>query len=290
MKNKIILLVFCILCCSTHTYSIDRDNTERLRDSLTNHYRGDSLKQKVVSFLMDNIKYHASVKGRLLDEYYDKLTGIEERFSYPECLDIIYSLADSTRILGDADYKRVPDIECVSMEYLVENIDHAFNRWKDGHFARHLSFEQFCEYLLPYKLTNENVESWREELYGKYRSCMESIYNIDDKKWSAYWGASQVNDRIKQEKIFIHSIPYIGNVNLPVRVLKNLRMGECSDYTYKTAYIMRACGIPVAIDFTPQWPTRPHSHQWNVVLDNSGKNIPFMGAESNPGYPCKILL
>ena len=64
-------------------------------------------------------------------------------------------------------------------------------------------------------------------------------------------------------------------------------MGECEDYAELTAYIMRACGIPVGIDFTPQWPFRSSGHYWNTLLDNSGKNIPFMGGESNPGYPCK---
>jgi hypothetical protein len=54
-------------------------------------------------------------------------------------------------------------------------------------------------------------------------------------------------------------------------------------------YVMRAVGIPVGIDFLPQWPYRTQGHNWNVVLDSTGKIIMFMGAEDNPGTPHKPL-
>ena len=42
------------------------------------------------------------------------------------------------------------------------------------------------------------------------------------------------------------------------------------------------------MDFTPQWPFLDLGHSWNVLLANNGKNIPFSGAESNPGEPHKL--
>jgi hypothetical protein len=53
--------------------------------------------------------------------------------------------------------------------------------------------------------------------------------------------------------------------------------------TYLTVFVMRALGIPVSADFTPQWANRSMGHQWNVVLDKEGRNIDFMGTYSNPG-------
>ncbi|MDR1121253.1 MAG: discoidin domain-containing protein [Dysgonamonadaceae bacterium] len=73
----------------------------------------------------------------------------------------------------------------------------------------------------------------------------------------------------------------------PASFLENIKMGNCKDYAQYAVYVMRACGIPVCMDYTPQWPFRSHGHNWNVLLDNSGKEIPFMGGESNPGYPNK---
>ena len=258
-----------------------------LRRMLTEHYASDAEKQQAAAWLLDNMQYHGTVRSALQDEYYNKLTRIAHSTVYPECEPLIYGLADSVYAVPDKGFRRMADADAVTAEYLIGNIDHAFDRWRNGNFARHLSFPEFCEWLLPYRLTNENLCEWRERLYKEYKRGIESLQQIADKNHSAYWAAAQVNDLLKQDRIFIHLIPHLGGVNLPAPVLASLRMGECDDYAFKAAYTMRACGIPVCVDFTPQWPTRPHGHHWNVVLNNNGRTVPFMGSESNPGYPCK---
>ena len=258
-----------------------------LRHTLTEHYSDDAEKRRAATWLIDNMPYHGTVRSPLQDEYYNRMTAIEHSTAYPECEPLIYALADSVYAVGENGFRHVADADAVTAEYLIGNIDHAFDRWRNGNFARHLSFSEFCEWLLPYRLTNENLCEWRGRLYGEYNRGLDAISQIADKNRSAYWAAAQVNDIIKLDRMFIHAIPHLGGVNLPAPVLARLRMGECDDYAFKCAYVMRACGIPVSIDFTPQWPTRPHGHHWNVVLGNNGHSIPFMGSESNPGYPCK---
>ena len=49
---------------------------------------------------------------------------------------------------------RVMDINIIDAEYLAENIDYAFRAWELP-WAKDLSFEDFCQYLLPYKMGNE---------------------------------------------------------------------------------------------------------------------------------------
>ena len=58
--------------------------------------------------------------------------------------------------------------------------------------------------------------------------------------------------------------------------------GVCEDYVQIACAAMRGCGIPSAVDFTPQWPFRAQGHSWNVVLANDGRNLPFSGVETNP--------
>lgn len=62
--------------------------------------------------------------------------------------------------------------------------------------ARHLSFGESCEWLLSYRMTNENLCEWRERLYGEYKRGLGAISQIADKNRSAYWAAAQVNDII----------------------------------------------------------------------------------------------
>jgi len=61
-----------------------------------------------------------------------------------------------------------------------------------------------------------------------------------------------------------------------------LQTGVCDDAAKMTALIMRSCGIPVAVDFTPYWANSSQGHTWNAVITHH-RGIPFMGTESNPG-------
>lgn len=48
---------------------------------------------------------------------------------------------------------------------------------------------------------------------------------------------------------------------------------------------MRSKGIPVGIDFTPQWPDRLYGHYWCVFPNLRGKTSMFNPFASNPDYP-----
>ena len=167
-----------------------------LRRTLTAHYSDDAEKRRAAAWLLDNMPYHGTVRSPLQDEYYNRLTAIEHSTAYPECEPLIYALADSVYAVQEKGFERVADADAVTAEYLIGNIDHAFDRWRNGSFARHLSFSEFCEWLLPYRLTNENLCEWRERLYGEYKRGLDAISQIADKNRSAYWAAAQVNDII----------------------------------------------------------------------------------------------
>lgn len=255
-----------------------------------NHYKKtpkDSLKYKAACFLIENMQYHYTYSSEKLTTYYNAIDSINiKNGNVKQCIQAYNDLYDR---LGNPnlDLKIVEDTESLKSDYLIRNIDHAYRQWKEEFWSLHLSFDDFCEYLLPYRVGEEKVEEWREELEKRYLSRILWLQEQDDKKGSAYWAALYMNDQIKNRGFYIKSVLPESPVELPYSALKNIRMGTCDDYARYTSYVMRACGIPVGIDFTPQWPFRSSSHAWNVLLENSGKNIPFMGGESNPGYPNK---
>ena len=79
------------------------------------------------------------------------------------------SLVALSRRFGHLRPQKVQDVKIVTAGFLIQNIDSAFVQWKEGPWARHLDFEDFCEYLLPYRISNEPLEYWRDMLSGKYR-------------------------------------------------------------------------------------------------------------------------
>lgn len=243
--------------------------------------KGDSLKLKAAQFLLENMKYHKSINSELLDSYYENIEEINKKHSYPECLLHYNALYDS---LGNVEnYNIVEDGCMIDGDTLISYIEAAFNDWQNGLWAQHLSFDDFCEYLLPYRVMDEKFEPWRNQLREKYLPFTDMMKQSEDLKDQAFWAAVKVNDalrklRFKNQKL----LPQL-KTDWPISVLYDMHMGTCYDYAKYTTYVMRACGIPVSFDFTPQWPDRAHAHHWNALLDNSGYSIPFMGAESNPG-------
>jgi hypothetical protein len=288
-KAAILLLAISLatLYPSTGFAQKESDGWLRVKTAVERHYSNDTLKLKAAHFLFRNIPYHSTRQSALLDSCYEEIAAINRNYRYPDCINAYNALYDR---VGDPNKGLVnrSDTETLTASSLISNIDGAFEAWRDGPYARHLTFDDFCEYLLPYRVGEENLDgTWRTELSKKYAGRIGWMQSQDDKCHSAYWAALFLNDQIKQLGFHVNAVFPTSEVELPLKVLNNMRMGECTDYARLTAYIMRACGIPVGIDFTPQWPFRSSGHHWNTLLDNSGRNVPFMGGESNPGYPCK---
>lgn len=263
------------------------DNRE-LREQLIAYYmeKNETEKIKAAEFLLDNMPYHYSIKSEIIDSYYNGIVEANHKYRYPEIKKHVEELYEeySQKDLGR---NLLHDADVLTLDFLVRCIDHSYDKWKNGLWANHLSFNDYCEYLLPYRVGTENIEEWRDSLEKEYLHRIDWLFFQDDRKNSTYWAASFLNDQIKNKGFNIFEVAHLSGIDLPYRVLKNMRMGECEDYAAYATMVMRACGLPVALDFTPQWPFRSSGHSWNTLLDKTGKNIPFMGGESNPGYPCK---
>ena len=47
--------------------------------------------------------------------------------------------------------------------------------WQEQPWGKHVSFADFCEYLLPYRIGDETLTSWRESIYQKYNPLLDSL-------------------------------------------------------------------------------------------------------------------
>lgn len=259
-------------------------------ENVLNTYRKekkDSLKLKSAIFLIENMPEHFTFENETLKKYYKEISRLNNsNLKLDEIKNEYQKLYEK---FGDPQENLIvkQDICNIKGKYLTDNIERAVQQWQHGVWAKHLSFEEFCEYLLPYRVGYENIEDWRGRLENRYFNVIYWLLNADDTKKSAYWAALYMNEELKERKFIISPLFPESPVNHPPSVLESMRMGTCYDYAQSAVFIMRACGIPVTIDFTPQWPFRNAGHAWNVVLDNNGRDVPFLGGESNPGYPNK---
>lgn len=268
-------LIFILFCSCSHkslspleeVYKLAGSNKKELM-RVIRHYSTDpvdSLRLKAAEFLILNMvgKY---------SEYYEApwqdVATLNMRWS---------SSSDKEKVLKT--YKvgetiRRDDLIHVKADYLISNIDLAFRVWEDKPWGKHISFDTFCEEILPYRIGTEPLENWREKVLASFADVDNMLK--EDTTLTAVEACSRVNDilpRFRMDKDF-------SNMNF-TQLMATTR-GQCDSQAALAAFVMRALGIPVTIDFTPQWKKHPTGHDWNSVCDSTGNHISFMGTETNP--------
>lgn len=296
IKTSFYIIAITILLCSCYHHDARIEKALRLAKSnrpelekVLEHYQNDSLKLEAAKFLIRNMPGHYSLADSLINRYsdiVDSTLNVMKNHSVDEIKDSLEVITD--KFCTIVNNKTVPDVEVITADYLIKNIDAAFAQWQKGQWATHLNFEQFCEYLLPYKTEElQYLDNWREYLKTSYSEGLENLGYCDLYKNSALRAAIQVNTNLKNN---LHP------VIVPSRMIPIFRMstrvklpfGLCDDYTEIATAAFISNGIPVSFDFTPQWPFRSMGHTWNALLNNNGKNISFGGVDTNPGDPHKL--
>lgn len=255
-------------------------------EKVLRHYQqneSDSLKLKAAIFLLENMPGHRSLGGPYIDNYYKDIDSILSNHSIPDRLKLLQTVSLKYESLLTIE----EDIKVISAEYLINNIDSAFHVWQEKSWAKHVEFSDFCEYILPYKATEyQPIENWREKFYGKFEDFTRITKHCPRYQYSSYLVCGSVNMSLRNLGIQLGVL----NLSPPLlhpSLLVKLPVGSCVEYALIGVSVMRSKGIPVAFDFTPQWPFQAQGHSWNVVLANNGKNVVFTGAESDPGIPHK---
>jgi hypothetical protein len=240
---------------------------------------GDTLKFQAACFLIANMEGHSYVTYRLADS-----AGIEIDFSntdYPNYDSLLKAWEVIEKVHPDLDFKKketVDDAKAIGTEYLIGNIDYAFQGWREKRWAKNLSFENFCEYVLPYRGSNEPLEDWRQYFFDKYSGIDTFMTDPSD----PIEAARIINKDVMTYFAFDPRY-YYHPTDQGLSEMLTTHLGRCEDMTNITIYAMRANGLAVTSDYTPFWANSGNNHAWNAIVTPDGKAIPFMGAEANPG-------
>ena len=153
----------------------------------------DSLKLKAAYFLIENMgnkfglypdikaanKYNV-VFERLRALYKNRANTMENRMVINP---IIKALWDSIeQKVGDIGIDKKLDCQVIKADYLIENIDYSFKVWYEKPWCRHLSFEQFCESILPYRFKDEPLQYYKKRFYQEFSWIDDSVKDKTDPK------------------------------------------------------------------------------------------------------------
>ena len=235
------------------------DSNKKELEQVLKHYANDSLKLEAAKFLIRNMPAHFFYQqGREMDSIKHVLTFTDSHH---------YLDPKHIQKWGNYSYVDLPkihDVQIITAEYLIENIDLAFEQWHKRPWGKYLSFHDFCEYLLPYRVGNEPLENWRKLYSATFSPLLDSIYTGSD-----VLEAANLVRNILKEPQFRHCTAF-SLPNLGALYLIDNRFGNCRDFADLFTYVCRSIGIPCMEETNVR-----HYHTWNVIKDTTGMDIPF---------------
>lgn len=288
-KIKLFTIIFSILlvsCSTSLDFALDYAGENRRElESVLEYFakKKDAEELAAAKYIISNMPGHRSMYGKY-NEYFDDVdslfdAGLSASNAYQEIRDI----SDSYGSQIGYGY----DSKIIESKYLISNIENAIHYWRNGHWASHLNFDQFCEWLLPYTCSSRQpLDSWRTDLEPFAKGYIDELHVCDDYKGNPRDPICRINDKlikmIETQKWTESS--YGHPISRPETFVK-LPGANCEEYAEIAVRIMRSKGIPVGIDFTPQWPDRLNGHYWCVYPNLRGKTTMFNPFASNPDYP-----
>ncbi len=294
MSRNILYVCLCVLAFSCgrggdervdHALGLAGDNRAELQRVL-DHYSDDAGKLEAARFLISNMPGHCSMSDDgTLRRYYVAVDSIVEAMAGRPGRELCDSIDAVARRMDFSGIAVVEDATVVTSEFLIENIDRAFAQWREGQWARHLTFDEFCEYLLPYKAYEmQPLDEWRSMYAYVNDRHLAHIKECDMLAYSPYF-AAEFLQRYMSEKYHYALTPYSPTVPVyDARVGAKLPVGDCGSYSDIGVAVSRSVGIPVATDFSPVRSNENVGHSWNALLLPSGKPLAYNALIDNPSH------
>lgn len=275
--HYIIILISTIItsgCLSPqkHNYPLEiehvllkaKNNRKELEKALNYFYkRDDSLKIKAIEFLVANMDIHYS------ETYYWKtVTGKKidfSEFDYPDLKTAVAAIDSLRDIYGGLFYQDtiIYDMNILTGNYLINHVNRTVDNWKESPY-KDIPLNDFCEYILPHRVTVEPVTDWWKEYHERYRWLGDSLRHkpleyvmdyaaIDYKDWFKFTTGKEPQ---RNEPL----------ARLSAKQLLFRKKGPCEDVASLETFILRSQSIPVAYVTIPFWATSTGAHFINAVF------------------------
>jgi hypothetical protein len=238
--------------------SCSKENTAF--DDAYSLYSGNKEKQSAVRYLQQYSRYHYGIPRHFdkPDEIVALRVGVTQDTTFKHRLDS----AGRRLITGSP----VMDDDIISTDFIRENIDLAFDSWSRP-WAKDVSFDDFCKYILPYRNGDEELHSWRKYFKDRYEPMiLDSVKNLSSIPDVALFLIRQIRRDISYG-------PKTGRVTrelLTVEDMERIHWLECRGCAHYVALAMRACGIPCSM-ITINWRFTEIAHT-TVLFPAIGSN------------------
>ena len=282
MKQFLLLFLSSILLASCNQPSPLKqalnaagDNRAELEKVLV-HYESedDAQKLEAARFLISNMPGHSSYGTERINEYYTialnlARSGMDPKAQYDSLLYL------SRNEFASTQNQAVPDSKIITADYLISSIDKAFDSWRGNRFAEHVTFDEFCEWLLPYKCVEmQSFDAWRDTMVAHYGASLTEWLPNDESYNSTFRALEVVREYVLER---LGRFEIYTEAPIPLRsaeTMVNLQFGRCIDFVTLGVMAFRSLGLPVVIDEVPCYGRFRAGHAWFTMLNDRGEELP----------------
>jgi hypothetical protein len=248
-------------------------NRPELERALAYYQGKDALKLEAMRFLIENMPGHGYMELRFFDK-----AGAEvafEALDYGSLREAEAAFDELESVHGPMDYAKkvfVADLEVMTADYLINNVEMAFEAWRSKPWAQEMSFDTFCQHILPYRGSNEPLDDWRGNIMEHFRNLPTEI----EDPTSAVAAAGKIEAQA-HAWVGFWDLYYMHPTDQSYGEMMASGKGRCEDITNMISYGLRGNAVAVGSDYTPAWANRDNNHAWTTVLGPDGRGATKQG-------------
>jgi hypothetical protein len=162
------------------------------------------------------------------------------------------------------------DRESLSPEFLIKNLDAAFQARKEFPWAREVPEDLFLNDVLPYAVFDEARDPCREDFLTKARPLVKDAASL-----------TEAAQRLNRDFFNLVNVHYHTGRKKPNQSPKESQASgkaTCSGLSILLVDVCRSVGIPARAVGTPMWSNGAGNHTWVEIWDNSWH---FLGADEH---------
>lgn len=248
----------------TQALKVAGENKKELLKVLNYYRESDSLKYEAACFLIRNMPYYGSYEGEELYKYLRYFEGYSKTEKNAQEFVDSFKRADGEFNRKKLTYRQ--DIVTIDSAFLVNHIEWAFKVWLEQPWGKNISFDDFLEYILPYRIANEPLSFYQKELYEKYNPMLDSFRSSAGAA-NPLLAAQVLLDTLKKNNYRYTGLfpqgPHIGPATL------RWNTGSCTEFADGVIYVLRSVGIPCGADRVLMRGDTNAGHSWNFSFDHN---------------------
>ncbi len=226
---------------------------------------GDSVKLKALYWLIENMEANYFVSYHIEDSLGNRYFFDPEKFG--NYLQLKHHRDSVEQMAGNLVYEPdtfIVDYEAVSKDFLVNNLERAFESIARYPWAKNYTNEMFNEWILPYRCANEKIEPFREHFRKKYGGKIDTVSSNNP-----LLIAKLLNGYINKEIDYKDTYNISANIQ-PVDTIEKKGYGNFFDIAVYKVKALRSFGIAAALDYVPYFADTNYGCAWATAFDNSG--------------------